>query len=76
MQFFATVAVSALFALVAHAVPAPVPQEACNPNPHGRSCTAVLIGAAGVESTISFPIDYQVHPTGTHPSHISVPRPY
>jgi hypothetical protein len=60
MQFLTTSIALALLASAAHAIPTQAP---CNPNPHGRICGAVLIGAAGVESTIDIPFDFQTHPT-------------
>jgi len=45
----------AVLAATIQAAPAPIPQEQCNPNPHGRSCTLVLNGAAGVTESINIP---------------------
>lgn len=60
---FTTTSILALLTALAQAAPAPapVPQTlACNPNAHGRSCSATLYGAAGVQQTISQEINLQV----------------
>ncbi|KAL2036705.1 hypothetical protein N7G274_010577 [Stereocaulon virgatum] len=60
---FTTASILALLTAFAHSAPAPAPDyqpPACNPNPHGRYCSATLYGAAGVEQTISYEINFQV----------------
>ena len=63
-----TSAISILLAIlvaVAHTAPVATPQApTCNPNPHGRSCTAILYGAAGQSQEINIPINYMVVATG------------
>ena len=58
-----------LLAAIAHTAPAPAPapvpqSEPCNPNAHGRSCSAILYGAAGVSQEISQEINLQVDAIG------------
>ena len=65
-----TITASVIFTLLAAVAytapapaPAPVPQsEPCNPNAHGRSCTAILYGAAGVNTTVNQEINLEVNP--------------
>ena len=45
----------ALLAALARTAPTPVPQETCNVNPHGRSCTVILNGAAGQTLSVNIP---------------------
>ena len=57
----------AFLTTLAYTAPAPVPvpqTPACNPNAHGRSCSAILFGAAGVQQTISLEINLQVDAIG------------
>ena len=54
-----------LFTALAHTAPAPAPvpqTPPCNPNAHGRSCSATLYGAAGVQQTISLEINLETDP--------------
>ncbi|MCJ1292288.1 hypothetical protein MMC34_003838 [Xylographa carneopallida] len=65
MQLTTTTPLLALLSALAlvHAAPTafPVPQTpACNPNAHGRSCSATLYGAGGAQQTISVEINLQV----------------
>ncbi|MCJ1283216.1 hypothetical protein MMC26_002544 [Xylographa opegraphella] len=60
-----TTSLFALAAALAHAAPAPLPvpqAPTCNPNAHGRSCSATLYGAAGQQQTISVEINLQADP--------------
>ncbi|MCJ1383628.1 hypothetical protein MMC17_006742 [Xylographa soralifera] len=60
---YTTTSILVLLIALTHAAPAPVPvpqAPACNPNAHGRSCSATLYGAAGVQQTISLEINLEV----------------
>ena len=60
---FTTTSILVLLAAIIHAAPAPVPvpqAPACNPNAHGRSCSAILYGAAGLQQSISLEINLEV----------------
>lgn len=56
MKTITTSILVTLLAAIAHTAPAPAPvpqSEPCNPNAHGRFCTAILYGAAGVSQSVS-----------------------
>ena len=69
MKTITTSVIFTLLAAIAYTAPAPAPapapvpqSEPCNPNAHGRSCTAILYGAAGVNTTVNQEINLEVNP--------------